>query len=165
MNNSLPETIALMSGANVISDTQAQQDFVAAIQLLKNDALRTFRIEIETDSTIAVNENVEKQSRIEFLSAISQFLPQALSTFQQIPQLGQAMAEMLLFGVRGFRAGRGWNLLLSRELIKFYKWRHSNSSSIKCNRCSRCKTQSSRHPTRRWLRSKANCSLSKLNLI
>ena len=48
-----------MSGANVISDTQAQQDFVAAIQLLKNDALRTFRIEIETDSTIAVNENVE----------------------------------------------------------------------------------------------------------
>ena len=78
-----------MSGANVISDTQAQQDFVAAIQLLKNDALRTFRIEIETDSTIAVNENVEKQSRIEFLSAISQFLPQALSTFSKSHSLGK----------------------------------------------------------------------------
>ena len=104
MNNS-PRNYSVDVWRECDLDTQAQQDFVAAIQLLKNDALRTFRIEIETDSTIAVNENVEKQSRIEFLSAISQFLPQALSTFQQILQLGQAMAEML-FGVRGFRAGR-----------------------------------------------------------
>ena len=67
MNNSPPETIALMSGANVISDTQAQQDFVAVIQLLKNDALRTFRIEIETILRLLLMKTLRKQSRIEFL--------------------------------------------------------------------------------------------------
>jgi len=101
------ETFALMCGISTNGDARALQDFIPSVELLKNDALRTFRIEIETDSTIAVNENIDKQARVEFLSAVSQFLPQALQTFQQVPELGPAMAEMLLFGIRGFRAGRG----------------------------------------------------------
>lgn len=101
-----PNTLAMMSGMEVISDPSAQENFVAAAALLKDDALRTFRIDVETDSTIAVNEQLDKQSRIEFLDVISKFLPPALELFNQVPQLGPAMAETLLFAVRGFRAGR-----------------------------------------------------------
>jgi len=71
--------------------------------LIRDDTARSFRIDIETDSTIKIDQDAEKQARTEFLSAVSGFLGQAI---QAPPDLQPLMMEMLLFGVRGFKVSR-----------------------------------------------------------
>ena len=75
-------------------------------QLIHNQAMRCFRIDIETDSIIKADEEAEKSSRIEFLKASGQFLQQAVEAGQQQPELIPLMAQMLMFGVRAFPVGK-----------------------------------------------------------
>lgn len=70
------------------------------IGLLKNDVMRAFRIDIEIDSTIKMDQDKERQDRIDFLTAAGGFIQQA-ATVQQ-PELMPLMMEMLMFGIRGF---------------------------------------------------------------
>jgi hypothetical protein len=77
-----------------------------AITLLKNDKLRGFRIDIETDSTVEADAQEEKKSRVEFLTAVTTFLKQGGEIVQQHPEIGPLVGKMLLFGVRGYRTGR-----------------------------------------------------------
>lgn len=72
--------------------------------LLKDDAARCFRISIETDSTIKVDQEAEKQARTEFLTAAGGFIQQAAQI--QVPELQPLLMDMLLFGIRGFKAAR-----------------------------------------------------------
>lgn len=72
--------------------------------LIRSDIPRCFVIDIETDSTIKVDQDAEKQSRVEFLTAVSGFIKEASQV--QDPALKPLFAEMLMFGVRGFKAGR-----------------------------------------------------------
>lgn len=76
------------------------------IQLLRNDSIRGFRIDIETDSTIEPDEDAEKQRRMEFVQMVGGFMQQAGAIAQQTPMLVPVMVETLLFAARGFRAGR-----------------------------------------------------------
>ena len=76
------------------------------MKLLRDDRLRSFKIDIETDSTVQADENMEKQQRMEFLTAFGGFMEQVVTVTQAAPDMGQAMAEASLFLVRGFRAGR-----------------------------------------------------------
>ncbi len=74
--------------------------------LLASQKLRPFMLDIETDSTIAPNEAEEKQSRIEFITAISQFIAQAGQMVAQQPETAPFAGELLKFTAQGFRAGR-----------------------------------------------------------
>ena len=78
----------------------------AAFALLKDERLRGFRIDIETDSTIQPDEDAEKQRRVEFVSAVGDVFQKAIPTAQQVPETLPMLAETLLFVARGFRAGR-----------------------------------------------------------
>lgn len=91
------QTLSLMTGIEVSDEVMA---------LLKDDVLRGFRIDIETDSTLESDEQADKQSRTEFLAAASQFLEKALPLGQAAPEMVPLLGEMMMFGVRGFRAGR-----------------------------------------------------------
>lgn len=75
-------------------------------QLLKNDALRCFRIDIETDSTIMNDQQQEKADRVEFLASAGNFLAQAMQVGEQQPQLIPLMGEMLKFGVQAFKVSK-----------------------------------------------------------
>lgn len=98
-------TLMVMAGvANLSMDVQSQ--FQQAVALLRNDLLRTFRIDIETNSMIALDENADKQSRVEFLQAVGQFMERSLPLAQQMPAFANVIGEMLMFNVRGFHAGR-----------------------------------------------------------
>lgn len=77
-----------------------------AVNLIRSDRLRTFRVDIETDATVAPDQQKEKESRVEFLTAVSPFIEKAAQVGQQVPQLTPLLMKMLEFGVRGFRAGR-----------------------------------------------------------
>lgn len=81
-------------------DKPTWQDIEA---LIRNDMIRCFRIAIETDSTIKADQEAEKAQRVEFLTAVSQFLDKAINL---PPEMVPLAGEMLLFGVRGFKSGR-----------------------------------------------------------
>lgn len=80
--------------------------FMECLQMLKNDQQRTFNVDIETDSTITVDENAEKQRASEFMTSMASFLPAAMKMAQENPAMGPLMGELTLFAVRRFRVGR-----------------------------------------------------------
>ncbi len=85
---------------------KAAEMFKQAVELLKNDKLRGFRIDIETDSLIEPDQQATQQARTELLGAISQFLPQAMEAAQVDPAMKPLMARLLMFFLRGFKASR-----------------------------------------------------------
>jgi hypothetical protein len=101
-----PETLVEMSGILGTQDGKDPQKVMAAIQLLKTEPSRGFRIEVASDSLVEMDEATEKQSRMEFLTAAGQFLERALPVAQQVPEMAPLMGEMLLYGVRAFKGGR-----------------------------------------------------------
>jgi len=100
-----PQTIALMSGLQEQAP-EFQQAFPMAVMLLRQDAMRSFRIEIETDSTIAVDEQGDKQAATEFLTAMGNYMATSLPMAQQAPELLPVVGQGAVFLARRFRAGR-----------------------------------------------------------
>jgi hypothetical protein len=100
-----PQTIALMSGLQEQAP-EFQQAFMLAVELLRQDAMRSFRIEIETDSTIAIDEQGDKQAATEFLTAMGNYMASSLPMAQQAPELLPVVGQGAVFLARRFRAGR-----------------------------------------------------------
>lgn len=89
--------------------------------LIRNKALRCFRIDIETDSIIKADEEAEKASRIEFLKASGEFLQQAVTAGQEQPALIPLLGQMLMFGVRAFPVGKELESAFNSTLQKLEK--------------------------------------------
>ena len=81
--------------------------FRRAVDLLRDDKLRGFRVEIETNSTVAPDMAEEQEQRTVFLGVVGEFLEKALGIAQAVPAMAPLMGDLLLFVVRGFNAGRG----------------------------------------------------------
>ena len=92
-----PQTIQMMSGTEVTREMMA---------ILRSDALRDFSIDIETDSTIAADEETEKQGVAEFLTAISNYLNSVMPIVQAQPAAIQPLGQMLLWLTRKFKISR-----------------------------------------------------------
>jgi hypothetical protein len=112
------DTIVKISGAMQLSP-QDQQLIPQALQLLKDEPAKNFRIEVTTDSMIYQDEQQEKQDRIEFLTAVSQFMQTALPVAQGVPELTPMLMEMLKFGVTAFKAGKGLEGLIDETADQF----------------------------------------------
>jgi hypothetical protein len=110
-----PETLLNMSG---IQGTQDEQYAEAAIQLIKDEPARNFRIEVAADSMVEMDEISEKQSRMEFLTAAGQFMQQSLPVAQAQPALAPLIGEMLMFGVRSFKGARTLENAFEQALAK-----------------------------------------------
>lgn len=89
-----------------VAQQKAADMFKRSVELLRNDKLRGFRIDIETDSLIEPDQQQTQQARTELLGAISQFLPQAIEAGSAVPELKPLMARLLMFFLRGFKASR-----------------------------------------------------------
>lgn len=78
------------------------------VALLRNDRLRGYKIDVETDQMIETDENAEKQRRVELITAMGQMMNQASPVIMS--PIGAALAPMIeqtmLFALRGFRVGR-----------------------------------------------------------
>jgi hypothetical protein len=74
--------------------------------LMKDDQLRTFSVDIETDSTVRIDQNQEKADRLEFAQAISTFFAQATPILQVGGMNKTAFNEMLRFISSPFKVGR-----------------------------------------------------------
>jgi hypothetical protein len=112
------DTIVKISGAMQLSP-QDQALIPQALALLKDEPAKNFRIEVTTDSMIYQDEQQEKQDRIEFLGAVSQFMQTALPVAQGVPELTPMLMEMLKFGITAFKAGKGMEGLIDETADKF----------------------------------------------
>jgi hypothetical protein len=74
--------------------------------LLRDNAQRGFRVDIETDSTIGSDDETEKANRMEYIQSAQQMITQAIQGAQQQPELAQLSLNMLMFGLRSFKSGR-----------------------------------------------------------
>ena len=107
-----PDTIRKQSGFDLMREVeglepeQKEQLWQAVIELLKSDHARGFRVDVETDSTVEMDAGQTQEARTEFLTSAGNFLNNALPVMQSSPDLTPLMGEMMLFAVRGYRAGR-----------------------------------------------------------
>jgi hypothetical protein len=112
------DTIVKISGAMQLSP-QDQALIPQALMLLKDEPAKNFRIEVTSDSMIYQDEQQEKQDRVEFLTAVSQFMQTALPAAQAAPELTPLLMEMLKFGVTAFKAGKGMEGMIDETADKF----------------------------------------------
>lgn len=100
------ETIRLMAGVDQMPP-EKQEMFYPALELLRNDRLRTFRIDIETDSTIAIDEDQALESWAKYLDGLNAIFSNVQQVMQFRPELMKPMLEVAIEGIRQLRAGRG----------------------------------------------------------
>lgn len=81
------------------------QTFTAAVELLRNDKLRGFRVDIETQSTIAADEAQERQDASQMLQAVGAMMQSSLPMLQAMPALTPLVGKMMLFLLRRFGVG------------------------------------------------------------
>jgi len=99
------ETIALMAGvAQMTPEKQAM--FPQALQLLRDDKMRTFRVSIETDSTIAIDEDDAAARWMQYLSSIKDIVGEIEQVESFRPELTKPIVGSALAAVRALRTGR-----------------------------------------------------------
>lgn len=116
-----PQTLATMTGFDLAQNdaekqalqlqTQGQQPpdklnkptWEQITKILRDDKLRGFRVDIETDSTVMPDAATEQKNRIELLGAISQFVTGIAPAVQSGAIPMDLAKEMLTFGVRAFK--------------------------------------------------------------
>lgn len=82
-----------------------KERYRAALGMLKENSKR-FRIELETDSTIALNEQYDKQMRIELVNALTTALEKTANIATTSPALVVPELHALKFLIQGFRQGK-----------------------------------------------------------
>jgi hypothetical protein len=102
-NHWQPQTIIERSQIMQTPDAKLAQQ---AVMLLKSSSQIALRLKITADTTAAPDWNQEKQQRIDFLQATSQFIGMSMPLIQQHPGSGIFLIQMLQWAATGFKAGK-----------------------------------------------------------
>lgn len=86
------------------------------LAMLHDDALRTFRIDIETDSTVRADDDAEREAALSYAETIGKLISESGPLIKEAPQLGPLVGEMLLFVSRRFRIGRQLEGVLEKTI-------------------------------------------------
>lgn len=100
------EIIAEHFEPSVLQEMTGQQIAPEVIDLLRSDKMRSYRIDIETDSTIFEDAEQEKQQTVEMLTGVAALLEKGLPVVQEAPMLGPLLFEMISIGLRSFKQGK-----------------------------------------------------------
>ena len=90
------------------------------VKLLRDERIRPFMLDIETDSTIQPDEDAEKQRRSEMTQALGGLLGQIAPLIQTAPELAQFGGEFMKFAMGAFRSNRELDTAVD-ELIENMK--------------------------------------------
>ena len=100
-----PQTLARMAAVDQLRE-EDQQVVPQAIELLRDRPLRSFRVDIAADTLIQIDEQEEKQNRVEFLSAVGGYIAKVGEVAAAAPQIVPMVLQLLKFGVTGFKVGK-----------------------------------------------------------
>jgi hypothetical protein len=89
-----------------IAKLEEQPTIEKVMKLLREQRLRPFVLDIETDSTIQPDEDAQKQRATEFVTAVGGFMNQASALLMSVPQAAPLLSDTLKFVASQFRAGR-----------------------------------------------------------
>jgi hypothetical protein len=90
-----PKTLTLMTGIPVTPEM---------LSIMKSDLLRSYKIDIESDSTVATDQAQDQKNVIDLLTAVTSFIGQAQPLVASgVP--AEVIKEMLLFAIRRFKGG------------------------------------------------------------
>ena len=117
-NHFTDDTIIKISGAMQLSDADKML-IPEALELLKNEPAKNFRIEVTSDSMIYQDEQAEKQNRMEFLQSVGAFMQQVIPAAQSIPELAPMLMEMVKFAVTAYKVGKGLEGIIDETADKF----------------------------------------------
>jgi hypothetical protein len=102
-----PETIKRIASVEQILEAAQHPERVdQALQLLKNERVRRYRIQVAEGSMIELDEIGEQERRDKFMSSISNFMNAMKNVSAVGPEMIPVAFEMLKFVVRGFSTGR-----------------------------------------------------------
>ena len=100
-----PQTILMYAAAQQMQPAD-QQLIPQALELLKDNPLRSFRIEVAADSLVQMDEQQTKRDRIEFIQAFGGFLKEALPVAQSSPAITPMLVEVMKFGIGAFKQSK-----------------------------------------------------------
>ena len=98
-----PQTIIKQSNILMSYDAELAQK---AVEFLKSDETRKFRIIVQPESMAAADYQQLKQDRTDFLMAISQFMQSAAPLLQLDPGAQPYLLQMLKWGLAGFKGAQ-----------------------------------------------------------
>lgn len=97
----------VIAGAKAeIEKLQAKPTIEQVMAFLRDNRIRPFVLDIETDSTIQPDEDAEKQRRTEFMQVMNQTLVSLNEMITVQPAAAPFAAQLLKFAMAPFRAGR-----------------------------------------------------------
>ena len=76
-------------------DKEDKDRYVVALDLLRNNKRRRFRVDFETDSTISVNEQWKRAQAIEMANVITKMQESVAKTAQEMPELVQSQLKIM----------------------------------------------------------------------
>ena len=94
-----PEILERITGIEVTDEM---------LEIMRNDKLRNYQIDVETDSTIFANEEETKRTRIEFASVFGDYLVKAIEATRAAPEITPIAFEMLKFVSGAWKIGRNF---------------------------------------------------------
>lgn len=86
-------------------EPEHQKQWQQALALLKSDPQR-FRTDLETDSTIAINERYQKEMSIELVNTLTGAIEKTATTAKEQPALVKIELHALKFLIQSFRQGK-----------------------------------------------------------
>ena len=110
----------IQAGVEQLQKLQQQPTLDQVLELLKDNRIKSFVLDIETDSTIMADEMAEKSARTEFMSVLSNLLPQLSQMISAEPKTAAFCGELLKFSTAPFRAGRTLDGAID-ELVELMK--------------------------------------------
>jgi hypothetical protein len=114
----------IQTGQQALAKLQNQPTIEQVLRFLEDNRARCFVLDIETDSTILIDEQAEKQRRGEFVGVLGQLMPQLAAMVTAEPSTADFCGELLKFAVAPFRAGRSMDGSID-ELVEQMKQKGS----------------------------------------
>ena len=92
-----PEVLERMTGISITDEM---------VEIMRNDKLRSYQIDVETDSTVFADEEQIKRTRIEFANVMGGYLVQAIEATRAAPELTPIAFQILKFVSGAWKVGR-----------------------------------------------------------
>lgn len=107
--------------SSIIDETVTEEVVAQAIELLRNKTATSIAIEIETDSTIAINGEAERTDRLEFLNASINALNTCISVAENLPEFAEPAMKTLLFVLDAYPAAQPVDVSYKQSIEMFKK--------------------------------------------
>ena len=98
-----------------LTDFQRQK-FPEIVQKLKSDAWRIISLDIETDSTVLIDEELDKQTAMELAQVTGGFLQQIANAATNTPEAVPLGAELMNYVITKFRGGKEFQDKIQKQV-------------------------------------------------